>query len=47
MEPGKRKYNIKNKWEIVVLKGSPLSLAHPSVFGKNDTLDSYSDHCIF
>lgn len=47
MEPRKRKYNVKNKLEITGLKGSLSSLAHPSVFGKNDSLDSHSDHCLF
>lgn len=45
MEPGKRKYNIKNKWEIIGLKSSLLLLVHPSVLGKNESLDFYSDHC--
>lgn len=40
MEPRKRKYSIKNKWEIIDLKGSLSSLAYSSVFGKNDSLDS-------
>lgn len=47
MEPRKRKYNIKNKLKITGLKDSLSSLAHLSVFGKNDTLDSHSDHCLF
>ena len=43
----KEKIHIKNKREIIVLKGSALSLAHPSVFGKNDALGPYSDYYIF
>lgn len=36
-----------NKQEIIGLKGSPSSLAHPSVFGKINNLDSYSDCCLY
>lgn len=46
MEPRERKHSMKNKSEIIGWEGFRSSLTHLSVFGKNDRLGSYFDHCL-